>query len=120
MIIPRENKLTRIYCQLREISEENRVDRASIFPEMILSRVQQIMKPYHLEYRHCHWHTAYQIGQRVASQFSYKDRIFLAGDAVHTHSPKAGQGMNVSMHDSKPSSHEPSSLLCDLLTLISI
>jgi phenol 2-monooxygenase len=27
-------------------------------------------------------------------------RVFLAGDAVHTHSPKAGQGMNVSIQDS--------------------
>ena len=26
-------------------------------------------------------------------------RIFLAGDAIHTHSPKLGQGMNVSMQD---------------------
>jgi phenol 2-monooxygenase len=28
------------------------------------------------------------------------DRIFLAGDSLHTHSPKAGQGMNVSIQDS--------------------
>jgi 2-polyprenyl-6-methoxyphenol hydroxylase-like FAD-dependent oxidoreductase len=27
-------------------------------------------------------------------------RVFIAGDACHTHSPKAGQGMNVSMQDS--------------------
>lgn len=27
------------------------------------------------------------------------DRIFIAGDACHTHSPKAGQGMNASMSD---------------------
>ena len=40
-----------------------------------------------------------QIGQRVADRFSAHERIFLAGDAVHTHSPKAGQGMNVSMQD---------------------
>lgn len=40
-----------------------------------------------------------QIGQRVGSRFSAHERIFLAGDAVHTHSPKAGQGMNVSMQD---------------------
>ena len=26
-------------------------------------------------------------------------RVFIAGDACHTHSAKAGQGMNVSMHD---------------------
>ena len=41
----------------------------------------------------------FQIGQRVGSSFSAHERIFLAGDAVHTHSPKAGQGMNVSMQD---------------------
>lgn len=40
-----------------------------------------------------------KIGQRVANHFSLHDRVFLAGDAVHTHSPKAGQGMNVSIHD---------------------
>ncbi|KAK4546670.1 hypothetical protein LTR36_001888 [Oleoguttula mirabilis] len=39
------------------------------------------------------------IGQRVAPRFSHCDRIFLAGDAVHTHSPTMGQGMNVSMQD---------------------
>lgn len=38
-----------------------------------------------------------QIGQRVGNHFSAEDRIFLAGDAIHTHSPKAGQGMNVSI-----------------------
>src|SRR5690606_23020890 len=26
-------------------------------------------------------------------------RVFIAGDACHTHSPKAGQGMNFSMQD---------------------
>lgn len=40
-----------------------------------------------------------QIGQRVSASYSELSRIFLAGDAVHTHSPKAGQGMNVSMAD---------------------
>lgn len=101
MIIPRENKLTRIYCQLKETSKGKRFDGTSVTPDSILERAQQILAPYSLQYKHCDWYTAYQIGQRVASQFSYKDRIFLAGDAVHTHSPKAGQGMNVSMHDSK-------------------
>ena len=43
--------------------------------------------------------TSCQIGQRIGDRFSLHERIFLAGDAVHTHSPKAGQGMNVSMQD---------------------
>ena len=40
-----------------------------------------------------------KVGQRVASKFSIHERVFIAGDACHTHSPKAGQGMNASMND---------------------
>ena len=39
------------------------------------------------------------VGQRVASRFTANERVFIAGDACHTHSPKAGQGMNASMND---------------------
>lgn len=39
------------------------------------------------------------VGQRVAERYSVQDRVFIAGDACHTHSPKAGQGMNASMND---------------------
>ncbi len=31
------------------------------------------------------------VGQRVAERFSVEDRILIAGDACHTHSPKAGR-----------------------------
>ena len=36
----------------------------------------------------------------VATPDSPLPRVFIAGDACHTHSPKAGQGMNFSMQDS--------------------
>ena len=39
------------------------------------------------------WYTGYPIGQRLTESFSVSNRVFLAGDACHTHSPKAGQGM---------------------------
>ncbi|KXN89429.1 Phenol 2-monooxygenase [Leucoagaricus sp. SymC.cos] len=42
----------------------------------------------------------YPVRQQVAQRFSIDNRIFIAGDACHTHSPKAGQGANVSMRDS--------------------
>lgn len=100
MVIPRERKLVRLYIQLKEIEVvEQQVDRSQISPEMILRSAQKILSPYKLTYDYCEWWTAYQIGQRVATHFSANDRIFLAGDAVHTHSPKAGQGMNVSTQD---------------------
>ncbi|EHL02901.1 putative Phenol 2-monooxygenase [Glarea lozoyensis 74030] len=76
-----------------------KVDRSNITPQMILECAQKTIAPYKLTYNYCDWWTAYQIGQRICPSFSANERIFLAGDAVHTHSPKAGQGMNVSMQD---------------------
>jgi phenol 2-monooxygenase len=55
------------------------------------------------------WWSVYEIGQRLCDKFddvpeeevgTRSPRVFIAGDACHTHSPKAGQGMNVSMQDS--------------------
>lgn len=101
MVIPRENKLVRLYIQLKEVVPDatGRADRSKITPETIFQSAQKILAPYRLDYEYCDWWTAYQIGQRVGTDFSAHDRVFLAGDAVHTHSPKAGQGMNISMQD---------------------
>jgi len=100
MVIPRENKLVRLYIQMTTTEKGGEpVDRSNITPAMILECAQRTLAPYKLSYEYCDWWTAYQIGQRVGSNFSKNERIFLAGDAVHTHSPKAGQGMNVSMQD---------------------
>ena len=101
MVIPRENKLVRLYIQLTEVAPDSsgRADRSKITPKTILKAAQKIMHPYTITYQYCDWWTAYQIGQRVGERFSLDERVFLAGDAVHTHSPKAGQGMNVSMQD---------------------
>ncbi|KAF1344306.1 FAD binding domain protein [Delphinella strobiligena] len=101
MVIPREKKLVRLYIQLTDTEggEGGRRDRSKISPEGILESARRIMAPYTLAYTYCDWWTAYQIGQRVGDDFSLRERVFLAGDAVHTHSPKAGQGMNVSMQD---------------------
>ncbi|KAH7026929.1 hypothetical protein B0J12DRAFT_722098 [Macrophomina phaseolina] len=40
-----------------------------------------------------------QVGRRVASKLTRCNRIFIAGDAAHTHTPKAGVGMNISIQD---------------------
>ncbi|PVH81063.1 hypothetical protein DL98DRAFT_560028 [Cadophora sp. DSE1049] len=91
MVIPRENKLVRLYIQMTTTEKGgNKLDRKSITPQLILESAQRTLAPYKLTYEYCDWWTAYQIGQRVGSNFSKTERIFLAGDAVHTHSPKAG------------------------------
>jgi phenol 2-monooxygenase len=101
MTLPREAGLVRFYVQLGESSaEENDFDRSKVTPDDIINIARKIMQPYTLDYNHCDWFSVYTVGQRLAESFSYHDRIFLAGDAVHTHSPTMGAGMNVSMQDS--------------------
>jgi 2-polyprenyl-6-methoxyphenol hydroxylase-like FAD-dependent oxidoreductase len=44
------------------------------------------------------WMSAFRVNCRLAATYR-KERVFLAGDAVHIHSPIGGQGMNVGMQD---------------------
>lgn len=99
MTVPRERRLVRFYIQLMEVGEGRTFDRSSVTLKSIFETARKIIAPYVLDYHYCDWWSVYQIGQRVAPKFDVGRRIFLAGDAVHNHSPKAGQGMNVSMQD---------------------
>jgi phenol 2-monooxygenase len=62
-------------------------------------QAKRIFAPYEMEFKEVFWWSAYAIGQRLAETFHRDYRVFLTGDAAHTHSPKAGQGMNVSLQD---------------------
>ena len=63
MLIPREYKWVRIYCQLKavEIEGNGRFDRSKVTQDMIFRTAQQIMKTYKLRYEHCDWWTVYQV-----------------------------------------------------------
>jgi len=101
LVIPRERGLVRFYVpvQVCEAGVSDRFDRSVITPNLIRSRVQAILSPFTFDFKDCNWWAVYQVGQRIATQLSKGDRIFLAGDAVHTHSPKMGLGMNMSLQD---------------------
>lgn len=97
MIIPREgenNNLTRFYIELAPGTNPKDVTLESLH-----EKAQAIFHPYKVEFAETVWWSAYSIGQRQADYFHKDHRVFLAGDACHTHSPKAGQGMNVSLQD---------------------
>ena len=67
---------------------------------VLKKRVDSLLKPYVLEITEVDWVSMYLIAQRISSSFAKEDdRVFILGDACHTHSPKAAQGMNVSMND---------------------
>ncbi|EMD95130.1 hypothetical protein COCC4DRAFT_149279 [Bipolaris maydis ATCC 48331] len=124
MVIPREQiatgeYLTRLYVQVPgEVNEdeESRTDKKSadkkkreaVTLDYIFQQARKVFSPYNISVKEGttpDWWAAYQIGQRMTPKFSARtpdgmDRVFIVGDACHTHSPKAGQGMNVSMMDS--------------------
>ena len=109
LIIPREGGyLARLYIELGELGDGERAADRAVSAQMLEARARAILAPHSFEIRHVAWCSAYEIGQRVTDAFDdvpqaqrgdRMPRLLIAGDACHTHSPKAGQGMNVSMAD---------------------
>lgn len=109
LIIPREGGyLVRMYIEMDALAPSERVADRQITSEQLIVAAQHILYPYVLEVKEVAWWSAYEIGQRVSDGFDdvpddarehRTPHVFIAGDACHTHSPKAGQGMNVSMAD---------------------
>ena len=100
LLIPRERNMTRLYIEL-DGRDRQRVTKDQRTAEYVMAIAKEILHPFKLEWKRVEWFGSYDIKQAVASHFSDDNRrVFLAGDAAHTHSPKAAQGMNTSMHDS--------------------
>ena len=110
LIIPREGGyMARIYVEMETLAEGERARNRNISKDDLINAARDIFHPYTFEVKDTVWWSVYEIGQRLTDRFDNLDsaaqddghpRVFIAGDACHTHSPKAGQGMNVSMGDS--------------------
>jgi phenol 2-monooxygenase len=109
LIIPREGGyLVRFYVEMDTVGDTELLDDGRVTPEKLVTAANRIMHPYSIEVKDVGWWSAYEIGQRLCEKFDdvaasemaeRLPRVFIAGDACHTHSAKAGQGMNVAMAD---------------------
>ena len=109
LVIPREGGyLVRLYVEMDKLGEDERVANRDITIDQLIAAAQRILHPYTLEVKEVPWWSVYEIGQRICDKYDdvpaderrrALPRVFIAGDACHTHSPKAGQGMNFSMQD---------------------
>src|SRR5699024_953930 len=109
LLLPREGGyLIRMYVDLGTVAEDDggAVRRTPL--EAVIAQANEILHPYTIEVRDVAWHSIYEVGHRLTDRFddvldaergTRTPRVFIAGDACHTHSAKAGQGMNVSMQD---------------------
>ncbi|KAK7052313.1 hypothetical protein R3P38DRAFT_2859682 [Favolaschia claudopus] len=100
MIIPREGDKVRLYIQLEGKDAvdavSGRIDKKRLGPYQLLEHASKSLRPFVFKPpKEFDWWTVYIIGQRVASRFSVDERVFIAGDGVHTHSPKAGRALLV-------------------------
>jgi phenol 2-monooxygenase len=109
LVIPREGGyLVRLYVELTNLDIGERVASRNITSDDLIAKARRILQPHTLDVKEVAWWSVYEIGQRLTDKFddvpaeevaTRLPRVFIAGDACHTHSPKAGQGMNVSMQD---------------------
>jgi len=109
LLIPREGGyLFRMYVDLGEVSPEDHGAVRTTSMEQIIAKANAILHPYTLDVKNVAWHSVYEVAHRLTDRFddvlpaeigTRTPRVFITGDACHTHSAKAGQGMNVSMQD---------------------
>ena len=109
LILPREGGyLFRMYVELDKLNPDERASDRAFSQSDMIATANRIMRPYIIDVKEVVWWSIYEIGHRITDRFddvpedlssSRNPRVFTAGDACHTHSPKAGQGMNVSMQD---------------------
>ena len=109
MVLPREGgHLVRLYVEMDQLADHERVADRRLAAADIIAKAQRILAPFQLDVKEVVWWSIYEIGHRLTDTFDdvpagqsarRTPRVMLAGDACHTHSPKAGQGMNVSMGD---------------------
>jgi phenol 2-monooxygenase len=96
MLIPREAEKVRLYIELGDAPpadvQTGRAEAKKANAEDMLALARTAFTPYSMTTTpdKVDWWTNYIVGQRVASKFSVSDRVFIAGDACHTHSPKGG------------------------------
>jgi phenol 2-monooxygenase len=106
LLIPREGgHLFRLYVDLGEVPENGGGEIRKTPVTEAITQANRILHPYKIDVKEVPWYSVYEVGHRVTDKFDDTNtddetpRVFIAGDACHTHSAKAGQGMNVSIQD---------------------
>ena len=107
LILPREGGYVfRMYVELDKLRPDEKAAHRKFTQDDMIAAANRIIRPYSIDVKEVVWWSIYDIGHSITDKFdnvgddeTRNPRVFTAGDACHTHSPKAGQGMNVSMQD---------------------
>ncbi|KAI1324185.1 FAD binding domain-containing protein [Xylariaceae sp. FL0255] len=94
--IPLDHGATRIGFALKE---ERRRLYDVVNEEVYVKEALLSIAPFKAEYERVDWASVYSVGQRLAKNFWTGKSVFIAGDAAHSHSSGAGQGLNTGVQD---------------------
>ncbi|KAJ6449447.1 FAD binding domain-containing protein [Mycena sanguinolenta] len=96
---PLDDGFTRIGYVFPEELVEKYGGPSNLTQEVAAKEAILALKPFELEFVTIQWFTTYGVGQAIAETFFTQGRIFLVGDACHTHTSGAAQGLNTGIQD---------------------
>lgn len=86
MVIPREDNMVRLYVQIASSTDKDFSPRKTATIEEVQNAAKRILKPYYITWDRVEWYSVYPIGQGIADKYTLDQRVFIGGDACHTHS----------------------------------
>jgi hypothetical protein len=86
MVIPREGNMVRLYIQIASSTDPDFDPRKTASEEEVMVAAKKIFKPYYVEWDRIEWYSVYPIGQGISEKYTLDERVFMGGDACHTHS----------------------------------
>lgn len=86
MVIPREDNMVRLYIQIASSTDADWSPRKTATEAEVQASAKKILQPYSIEWEHVEWYSVYPIGQGISDKYTLDERVFLGGDACHTHS----------------------------------
>ena len=89
MIIPHGKNVVRLYVQLQDVHHFDESVSTKFTASKIQEMAKKILQPYWIEWDRVEWYSVYPIRQSVAERYSIDYRIFIGGDACHTHSVRS-------------------------------
>lgn len=86
MVIPREANMVRLYIQIASSTDSDWNPRKTATAKEVQESAKKILSPYSIEWETVEWYSVYPIGQGISDRYTLDHRVFLGGDACHTHS----------------------------------
>jgi 2-polyprenyl-6-methoxyphenol hydroxylase-like FAD-dependent oxidoreductase len=78
--------MVRLYIQIASSTDADWNPRKTATEEEVQASAKKILQPYLIEWEKVVWYSVYPIGQGISDRYTLDHRVFLGGDACHTHS----------------------------------